>query len=179
MLNRNRRNGRSSVAQRRLEIYQSDGAALLRGTRHIDRTADVGRHVLRPVCRILVGSGAVNHHLGPKRRKTAIHQGCVGDRTFLHGQSGHAGGQDLAFAGRKIVDDMDLVAFGQPVLDQVGSEATRAACDQYAHRCRLPFFVAQMRVTALRTALAVVRDRRLDGFRQRRELDPAKILDGA
>jgi hypothetical protein len=74
----------------------------------------------------------VHHHARLELAKCALHHRKVGDGPFDHAQPFDLGEQ-FAFAGGEIVQREQLVAARQPVLYQIGAEASGAARDQDAH----------------------------------------------
>ena len=109
-----------------------------------------------------------------RRASTRSRSAIVPSTTVSRG----SGGSDLAPAGREIVDDENLVALRQLMLDQVRAEAARAAGNQNPHRVSVP--APQMRVAALHAVLAgssatVARD----DLVERRELDLAEVAERA
>ena len=73
------------------------------------------------------------HDMGrPEVFECARHSLTVGNGPFDQRQARQSR-NDLALAGREIVDDKNLVTLRQPMLDEVRAEAAGAAGDQDAH----------------------------------------------
>ena len=71
----------------------------------------------------------MDHQLGPEVGERLLDEGRIRDVALAQLQAGHFG-HHLALAGGEVVQHQDLVALGQPVLDEVGSEAAGAAGQQ-------------------------------------------------